>query len=157
MAEEHARRYGIAKSITAAAQAIKRTPRTVRDLRAAGYPGFRPDGTVDLDLLIPEYEKRKDEKFGDATLKSRELAEKVRKLQLANDAKECRLIERAWMAERVHAAAGKIDAFRVKSEAEHPLLFAAAGDDVVKCREVLRKIWDEIAIALNGMKDSFKE
>jgi len=44
----------------------------------------------------------------------------------------------------------------MKSEAEHPLLFAAAAGDVAACREVVRKIWDEIAVALNGMKEAFR-
>jgi len=66
------------------------------------------------------------------------------------------LIGRAWMAERVHIAAGRVDAYRMKSEAEHPLLFAAAAGDVAACREVVRKIWDEIAVALNGMKEAFR-
>jgi hypothetical protein len=65
------------------------------------------------------------------------------------------LISRAYMADRVHHAAGVVDSYRFRSEAEHPLLFAAAAGDVAVCREVVRRIWGEIMIALNSMKKSF--
>ena len=100
----------------------------------------------------PEIAKAKDNSW-DAKLK----AERHRKLKLENDETEKTLIKREWMAERVHLAAGKVDAFRQKSEAEHPLLFAAAAGDVAACRAVVRKIWDEVMASLNTLEKDFRE
>ncbi len=148
---------GIAKSFTAAAKACKLTPRTIRDLKAEQFPGIRPDGTVDLSQFWPAYLKRKTERGGSVSIKDEKTTEEIRKLRLANDAKEGTLISRAWMAERIHVAAGRVDAFRVKSEAEHPLLFAAAAGDVPACREVVRKIWDEVMASMESLAGDFKE
>lgn len=148
---------GIAKSFTAAAKACGLTPRTIRDLKAEGFPGTRPDGTVDLSVFWPAYLKRKAERGGTVSLKDEKTTEEIRKLRLVNDVKEGTLISRAWMAERIHIAAGKVDGFRHKSESEHPLLFAAAAGDVAACREVVRKIWDEVMAAMNSLAEDFKE
>ena len=67
------------------------------------------------------------------------------------------LISRAWVAERIHAMAGRIDQYRHTSESQHPLLFAAAEGDVAKCREVVMKIWDEILGAMNSFAGEFNE
>ena len=148
---------GIAKSFTAAAKATGLTPRTIRDLKAEQFPGIRPDGTVDLGLFWPAYLKRKEERGGAISLKDEKTTEEIRKLRLVNDVKEGTLISRAWMAERIHIAAGKVDGFRHKSESEHPLQFAACADDVSKCREIVRKIWDEVMNSLNSLSVEFKE
>ena len=87
-----------------------------------------------------------------AVLKERQVAQKR-----DNDVAKGELISRAWMAERVHIAAGKFDSWRHQSEAEHPLQFAAAAGDVAACREVVRKIWDEGMGFLNSLADDFKE
>jgi len=68
-----------------------------------------------------------------------------------------KLIERAWMAERIQVAAGVLNAFRVKSELEHPTRFAATGGDVAKCREHLCGIWDEIMRGFQSLASNFKE
>jgi hypothetical protein len=148
---------GIAKSFTAAAKACGLTPRTIRDLKAEGFPGIRTDGTVDLAVFWPAYLKRKTDHGGTVSLKDEKTTEEIRKLRLVNDVKEGTLISRAWMAERIHIAAGKVDGFRHKSESEHPLLFAEAAGDVAACREIVRKIWDEVLGALNGLATDFKE
>jgi hypothetical protein len=49
-----------------------------------------------------------------------------------------RLVDRAWVAERIQRAAGELNGFRIKSEAEHPTRFAAAAGDVAMCRSVVR-------------------
>jgi len=135
---------GIAKSLTAAADAFGVTARTIRDWRAQGAPGYRPDGTVDLDQLKPWVQALKRSRSGSPDLKSKKTAEEIRKLKLKNDRDEGRLIERAWMAERIQVAAGEINTYRAKSEAEHPTRFAAAAGDVARCREIVCGIWDEI-------------
>jgi hypothetical protein len=125
--------------------------------KRAGAPGFRGSRVYAKEIrawleLHPEIAKAKDNSW-DAKLK----AERHRKLKLENDETEKTLIKREWMAERVHLAAGKVDAFRQKSEAEHPLLFAAAAGDVAACRAVVRKIWDEVMASLNTLEKDFRE
>lgn len=85
------------------------------------------------------------------------LADRHKAEQRENQTKAGELISRAWMAERIHASAGEVDAYRIKSENEDPLLFAAAAGDVPACREVVRKIWTNIFVALNNMKKHFDE
>ncbi len=148
---------GIAKSYAAAARACKLTPRTIRDLKAEGFPGIKVDGTVDLDAFWPAYLRRKAEKTGPADARYRKLTAEAERVELYVAEKKRTLISRAWMAERIHAAAGKVNGFRIKSEAEHPLCFAAAGNDVPKCREVIGTIWDEILAAMNGLSRDFDE
>lgn len=142
---------------TAAARRLGVTTKTLRNWRAEGAPGFHPDGRVDLKLLSVWIEAREVSKTGPRESKEEKLMEEIRKLRIANDAKEGTLISRAWMAERVHIAAGKVDGFRHKSESEHPLQFAACADDVSKCRELVRKIWDEVMTALNSLAKDFEE
>lgn len=147
----------IAKNLSAAAKACRLTPRTLRNLRAENFPGFRPDGTVDLDVFRTAYRLRKASRSGPVELRARKLRAECERLELANAVKRDTLISRAWMAARIHEAAGRIDSFRLKSEAEHPLMFAAAAGDVPACRAVVQKIWDEIMAVHEDLKKVFAE
>lgn len=133
------------------------TPRTLRDLRAEGLPGFRPDGTVDLDLLWPAYLSRKATKLGSSDLRGQKLQEEIRKLKLANEQKAGRLVERAWVAEKMQRCAGDLNKMRAKWEAEAPVKLAAAGDDVAKNREALRPCFDEIFSDIQSLARHFDE
>lgn len=86
-----------------------------------------------------------------------EAEERIRKLKLKNDHDAGLLLKRAWIVERMARARGEIEAFRARSESEHPVSFAAAGGDVVKCRTVVREIWDFIAQALASLHRHFEE
>lgn len=121
------------------------TPRTIRDWRDKGAPGFLPNGSVgDRAALAAWIETELSDREGTRDSKERKLLEEIRKLRMANDAKEGRLVERAWVAERMQRTAGELNNFRAKSEAEHPMRFAAAAGDVAGCREIIRGIWSEI-------------
>jgi hypothetical protein len=143
-------RAQIVKTHTSAAKMLSLTPRTLRNYRAEGAPGFLPDGRVDLALLRPWIESKLLERDGSLDLKERKTLEEVRKLRLANDRLDGRLVERAWVLERHQLASGAMNAFRSKSEAEHPLRFAAANGDVALCRTIIRGIWDEIFATLQS-------
>jgi len=134
---------GIVESQNAAANRFGVTAKTIRAWRAEGAGGFHANGSIDVGELGAWLKKRRATRGGD-DLKSKKTAEEIRKLKLANDTKEGRLIERAWMAERIQVAAGDINTYRAKSEAEHPTRFAAAAGDVARCREIVCGIWDEI-------------
>ena len=148
---------GLAKSITAAAKRCHLTPRTLRDLRAEGLPGFRVDGTVDLDVFWVAYLKRRAAKMGSQDLRSRKLLAEIDKIETATAQRKGLLIDRAWVAGKIQFAAGDITALRLKSEAEHPLKFAAAAGDVAACREIVRGVWDDVMKSLQDLGEHLKE
>lgn len=92
-------------------------------------------------------------------LRDQKLAQEVRRLRMANDEKEVRLVARSWVIERFQLAGGELNTHRMKSEAEHPLLFSAAcpGADVAACRSIVRKIWHEVFAMMEGMGKHFEE
>jgi hypothetical protein len=139
----------IVKTQRAAAAALGITPKTLRTWRAENAPGFSQDGAIDLEKLKAWAEARQEKRAGSAHLRARKLRAECIKLETANAIKRDELVSRVWCAERFHAYGGALDGIRVKSEAEHPLLFAAAAGDVAACREVVMKIWDEIMAALS--------
>ena len=94
-----------------------------------------------------------------SALREQKLSEEVRRLSLANKAREGDLVARAWVVERFQRAGGELHTLRAKSEAEHPLLFASAcpGADVASCRTILRGIWDEVFAMVVDMGKHFEE
>jgi len=144
-------------SMKAAATGMTLEMRVLKLAKAAGCLGFR-GGRIYADELRawlaehPEVAKAKNTAWRTKIDKERH-----RKLKMENDVRARTLISREWMAERVHIAAGRVDGFRHKSEAEHPLLFAATNGDVAACREIVRKIWDEVMASLNSLATDFSE
>src|SRR5690348_2459239 len=129
------------ESMKAAAGSGRWPMAVIQAAKAAGCPAFRGNRVYgdELDGWLTKHPAVRSARPDDS-LKGRKLSEEIRKLKLANDLKENRLISRQWMAERMQAVAGRITQYRLKSEAEHPLLFAAAAGDVPACREVVKKI-----------------
>lgn len=128
--------------------------RTLQLAKKAGCPAFKSNRVYETELLhwleknpVAESHDPRDEK----------LREEIRKLRIANDAKESRLVERAWVGARIQRAAGDLQAFRAKSETEHPTKFAAAAGDVAHCRTIIRGIWDEIFTSMQGLSKHFEE
>lgn len=144
-------------SISAAARALNVTARTIRNWRTEGCHGFEPDGRVDLVQVRAWSAKRLEVKRGSLDAREEKLLEEIRKLKLANDHKEGRLIERAWVAERMQRAAGELNTLRSKWESEMPLKFAETNGDIVECREILRGVLDEIFRGLQSLGTHFEE
>lgn len=141
-------------TMRAAAGALKLPMRVLKTAKAQGCPAFRGTRVYGDELLawldanpVAQSADPKDEK----------LLEEIRKLRLANDAKAGRLVERAWVVERIHRLGGEVNAVRAKSEAEHPLRFAAAAGDVAKCRTVLRSVWDDILRSIAVLRKHLEE
>ena len=129
---------------------------TVKAAKAAGCPAFRGSRVALNELATWLKANPGVAKAKDTTWRNKIDKERHRKFKMENDLREGELIERAWMASRIHVAAGKVDAFRVKSEAEHPLLFAAAAGDVPACRAVVQTIWNEVFAAMQSLEGEFQ-
>ena len=133
---------------------------TLENWRKQGCPGL-PPGRVSIPAVrrwADRNGKRAEQIYPERAKMRRMIGEEIfRKLKMANDETEAGLISRTWLAERMARATKSAKKHRQKSEAEHPLLFAAAGSDVAKCREVVSKIWDEIMAAMHSLGADFDE
>jgi hypothetical protein len=144
-------------SLKAAAAALRLPMRTLQLAKQAGCPAFRSNRVYESELLAwLETNAELIAAAGDDP-RNEKLREEIRKLRLANDQREGRLVERAWVGERIQRAAGELNAARAKSEAEHPVKFAAAAGDVAHCRTIVRGIWDDIFRELQGLAKHFEE
>lgn len=148
----------IVSTQNAAARAMGVTAKTIGAWKAEGgfEAGFLPDGSVNVSILRDWVASRIRSRAGSADSKEQKLLEEIRKLKIANDSKEGALVARAWVAERIQRAAGELNAARTKSEAEHPMRFAAAAGDVAGCRTIVRGIWDDIFTALQSLSKHFE-
>lgn len=146
-------------SMKAASAALGIPLNVLKWAKGKGCPAFKSNRVVSDDLLPWLSANKPDEKQLDEEISSKEqkTREEVRKLKLANDLKEGKLITRAWVVERFNRAAGEIHAARSKSEAEHPLLFSAAAGDVAGCRTILRGIWSDIFAKIGALAEHFSE
>lgn len=149
-------------SMAQAAAALKLPLAHLKLAKRSGCLAISANGRVDANKLI-KWLAAHPELFGDATadtiegLRKQFLREQVRKLKLRTDHDEGQLVRRSWVVERFHLFGGDLDTARAKSEAEHPLLFAAAAGDVPACREIVRRIWDDILRDLNALKGHLGE
>lgn len=145
-------------SIQAAATALKLPRRVIQNAKRAGCDAFQGSRVREAELIawLSEHPDAIDAASDDP--RDEKLREEIRKLRIANDAKEGRLIERAWMAERVQRCAGRYNAARARWEAELPPIIAAAGGDVARVREVFKtKVVDEIAQFLTSLASEFED
>ena len=145
-------------TITQLSTELKTDRKTLETWRRQGCPGLPPDA-VDVAAIqawAAANGKRAGDVSGAGNSKEAKLLEEIRKLRIANDAKEGALVARAWVAERIQRAAGDLNSARTKSEAEHPLLFAAAAGDVAATRTIVRGIWDDIFTALQSLRGHFE-
>ena len=142
-------------SLAAAAGALKLPLSLLKSAKLAGCPAFRSNRVYETELLhwlsanplAAETGNRRDKK----------LDEEIRKLRMANDTKAGTLIQRAFVVQRIQRAAGEINAYRLRSETEHPKLFAATNGDIALCRTRVRQIWDEIMRAFGNLAKHFDE
>ena len=144
-------------SLKAAAAAMKLPLRVLQAAKRAGCIAFRSNRVYETELVA--WLSANPEAVDIATNDPRDelLREQIEKLRIANGKARERLIEKAWVAERMQRTAAELNTFRAKSEAEHPTLFAAAAGDVAECRTVVKGIWDEIFRDLASLGKHFEE
>ena len=112
--------------------------------------------------MIPWLEEHREEltQANPETLEGVRIAEgleKIRERRRKNDVADSKLVQRSWVVERMARAAGELNAIRSRSESEHAVRLAAAGDDVPQNRAVLRGVWDDIMRAIQGLGAHFEE
>lgn len=144
-------------SLKAAAAALRLPMRTLQLAKQAGCPAFKSNRVYEAELLQWLEANAETIQAAGGDPRDEKLREEIRKLRIANDAKEGRLVEKAWVGSKIQSAAGALNAFRAKSEAEHPVKFAAAGNDVAACRTIVRGIWDEIFAEMQKLGEHFEE
>lgn len=136
-----------AGSIKACAAKLGVPASWVSKAKESGLSAFAANGTVDVPAVKAWIESNRKELEATADqlpLREQKLAEEIRKLRLANDARAGTLVEIAWVHERFQRLGGEIHGIRAMSEAEDPLRFAATNGDVALCRTHVRAIWDKI-------------
>lgn len=146
-------------SMKAASAALGIPLNVLKWAKGQGCPAFKSNRVVADDLIPWLAANKPDEKELESEISSKEqkTREEVRKLKLANDLKEGKLITRAWVVERFNRASSELRASRSKSEAEHPLLFSAVAGDVAGCRTILRGIWTDISKMMQALSEHFSE
>lgn len=144
-------------SLRSAAAGLKLPLRVLKTAKQAGCSAFRSNRVYEAELLA--WIEANPEAINAASDDPRDekLREEIRKLRIANDAKEGRLVERAWAAERMQRAAGDLNNMRAKWEAEEPVKFAATNGDITECRTILRGIMDEIFRGVQSLAKHFEE
>ena len=143
-------------SMQSCAAGLRLPLRIVKAAKGAGCPAFSSNRVFGDELL--EWLNKHPEIFNiSADPRDEKIREEIRKLKIANDAKEGALVSRAWVAERMQRTAGEVNALRIKSEAEHPKRFAAAAGDIAACRSIVRGVWDDIFLNLQALSTHFSE
>lgn len=144
-------------SLRSAAASLKLPLRVLKIAKQEGCPAFRSNRVYEAELL--KWLEDNPDAIGAAGNDPREekLFEEIRKLRIANDAKEGRLVERAWVAERMQRAAGELNSMRAKWEAEMPVQFAATNGDIPECRTILRGIMDDLFAGMQSLAKNFEE
>lgn len=152
------KKLGFVDTVVGAGRALKKTVKTIRTWRAEGgeSAGFLPDGRINLDVLAAWAAARTRKRRGKIENKDLLTLEQIRKLKLRNDKEEGTLVLRAKVTQCMFQAAARVNAARLKSEAEHPTKFAAAAGDVPACRTIIQGIWDEIMLDLQALGKDFE-
>lgn len=144
-------------SLRAAAAGMGLPMSTLKTAKTRGCPAFRSNRIYSAELESWLKANPIDAAGGvdEFSLKEQKLKEEVRKLQLANDVKAGRLIERAKVAEMMRGASGRLSTYRARSEAEHPSRIPDG--DIASKRRVIQEIWTEVWAQLGSLQAYFSE
>lgn len=133
---------------------------TLENWRNEGCPGL-PPGAVNLTAVRRWADRNGKRADGidpaRATFRKKLITEQHRKLKLANDAVEDRLISRKWMAKRFGTMMSDLEKIRAKSEIEDTATFVAIHGDIAVHREAVRRFWDNILTKMQALAHHFDE
>ena len=87
-------------------------------------------------------------------LRDQKLLQEVRKLKIANDAREGRLVQKALVDQAIRALNTRIKALCLRYENDAPMLFRGADD--AELREATGKAMDEFLIEWQSFADCWK-
>jgi hypothetical protein len=144
-------------SLKQASAALKLPMRVLQAAKKAGCDAFRSNRVYEAELLVWLEANPAAVEAASDDPRDEKLREEIRRLRIANDAKEGRLVERAWVAERMQRAAGDLNNLRAKWEAELPMKFAETNGDVPECRMILRGVFDEIFLGVQTLAKHFED
>ncbi len=123
--------------------------------KAKGCPAFKSGGRVDGEMFQQWIKDNPDafEAGQEAmSLKEQKISEEIRKLRIANDAKERALVSRARVIEAIDRTQASVDTLteaKLVNEWPHEV----AGLDVNKAREYGRKLKDEMMGEIRKMAE----
>jgi hypothetical protein len=120
-----------------------------------GCRAFRAGGRVDGEAFkqwLKENPQAFEEGEGKGTLKDQKIREEIRKLRIANDAKERALVSRARVIEAIDRTQASIDTL-TESKLVNEWPHEVAGLDVNKAREYGRKLKDEMMGEIRKMAE----
>lgn len=130
----------------------------LKQAKRAGCPAFDQGNRVHLGPLLQWLFRPDADDGGDSTDWHNRHKRAVALMAEAELAlKKGSLVERAWVAERIIRMFGDINAYRIRSESEDAVKFAATGGDIALCRTKLRGIWDGICLNLQSLSKHLEE
>ena len=154
-------RLSIYETLADAAVGFSTTVGTLRAARLAGAPGFR-SGRLYTEEFQPWWEVNRTtlpvEPTGDdsaAEAKRRKAWAEFRRIDMANQERAGKLIDRSTVANAMSAMCARWNAERVRFEAEGPAKMA--GKEADECRVVVREFTSEIGDALASCAEFFEE
>lgn len=133
-------------SIAAAAKALKVSESIIKEAKVHGgeAAGFHPSGRIDEAKLVRWIAANKGLiSGGGASLRDRKLAEEVRKLTIANDLKEKKLIPIDAVIQSVGRVLAAVDTL-TEQIMVNELPAMVAGIDVPQARIILRRAGDRL-------------
>lgn len=138
--------HRIFETMEMAASALGLPYDTLKAAKAAGCPAFRNTRVYEdklLEWLAKNKEKVKPNRDTLTAVKMRVAREQERKLRIANDAKERKLISRDEIVKAFHSAAHSAKSMlRQKLENEYPALIV--GQDIASARIYGKRIVDAV-------------
>jgi hypothetical protein len=148
-------------SMKSAAAALGLKMRVLKRAKAAGCQAFRGSRVYgdELQAWVRANPTVVAEAGADAPdegdVKRRIDLAKAKWQEMKNEMLAKRLVEKAWVAECMRKAAGRLSTYRARSEAEHPTRIPDG--DIAAKRRVLGEIWDEVYAAMGELQTCFDE
>lgn len=141
----------IVESLTAAASVLKIGVETVKKAKSLGCPAFKPGNRIDTGELKKWIAENAGAMSTQAlSLTDQKLNEEIRKLRIANDVKEGKLVAKASGLKVIEQISAVIHVLlETKLESEYPSV--VAGLEVQAARVYGRRLGDSIRMEIHKM------